>query len=207
MAAPCAKIQLFGHSFIKRLRDFVGQSSSLRYDMGLAGPPLVQYSGYPGATTTVLRAKLEDVIDFEPDLLILCVGTNDIYDARRTPASVARDIYILVDALLCSCPNAKIIVLQVLHRTPSKVHTRFPVDVDWFNTRVDQLNRLLSGQFNTAQRHYTYFWRLKGFWAPECKSANFSADGCHLSNQGHTRLMSNIRAAVVAVLKGTICNL
>lgn len=205
MAAPIPKIQLFGHSFICRLRDFISGSDQVRFDLSLSGPPLIQYTGFPGASVQSLRDNIEDVLDFQPDIVILCVGTNDIYDARVSPRSVAQAIMDLVDTLLFVHNVSSVIVLQVLHRCRPTGRTRYPVDVDWFNSRVDELNMLLIDGLNTTAHHRSYLWRMKGFWSQDCKARHFAADGCHLSDSGQLRFLANIRAAVVAALKKSIC--
>ena len=46
---------------------------------------MVQYSSLPGATVTAIRKKrLSDVEDFEPDMVILQIGTNDLADDQCT---------------------------------------------------------------------------------------------------------------------------
>jgi len=110
------KVQLFGPSFVKRLKDYIQNDSSQRHDLNLQGNALVQYSGFPGATVKELRRHLEVVSDFSPDILVLIIGTIDIYNSDVTPESVARDIENLIDTLLFVIGVGKVIVLQVLHR-------------------------------------------------------------------------------------------
>lgn len=199
------KVQLFGHSFVKRLRDFIRFNNSFRYDLKIQGNPLVQYSGFPGSTVHKIRNNLEVVKDFSPDFVVLIIGTNDLCQQHVTPRSVARSIVDLVDTLLFVIGVKKVIVLQVLHRLQPKVPTKHQVDLDWYNSRVDELNYLLLDMLNHTIHKRSYLWRMKGFWSDTCKQQNFADDGCHLSTQGQVRLMSNIKAAVVAVLKGSIC--
>jgi lysophospholipase L1-like esterase len=200
------KVQLFGHSFVKRLKDYIQNDSSQRHDLNLQGNALVQYSGFPGATVKELRRHLEVVSDFSPDILVLIIGTIDIYNSDVTPESVARDIENLIDTLLFVIGVGKVIVLQVLHRQVPLSHTRYPVDVDWFNARVDNLNSHLIEMLNRTGHGRSYLWRMKGFWSPASKQQNFADDGCHLSSAGQLRLITNVRAAVVAALKGSICH-
>ena len=107
------RIQLFfGHSFVRHLRQHIHDSETLNFHLGLHGPPLVQYSGYSGATVHTLRNQLEDVSDFSPDILVLVIGTNDIYNNNETPESEANQIMDLVDNLLFIIGVPKVIVLQ-----------------------------------------------------------------------------------------------
>ncbi|KAH3866884.1 hypothetical protein DPMN_030007 [Dreissena polymorpha] len=200
------KVQLFGPSFVKRLKDYIQNDSSQRHDLNLQGNALVQYSGFPGATVKELRRHLEVVSDFSPDILVLIIWTIDFSNSDVTPESVARDIENLIDTLLFVIGVGKVIVLQVLHRQVPLSHTRYPVDVDWFNARVDDLNSHLIEMLNRTGHGRSYLWRMKGFWSPASKQQNFADDGCHLSSAGQLRLITNVRAAVVAALKGSICH-
>lgn len=195
MAAP--KIQILGHSYVTRLKHFIARSEKLQFDFGFQVKHLVQYSGMPGAKVTTLRRNLGAVSDFEPDILFLVIGTNDLYDPANTPESVSASILDLVDTLLFMENVKYVIVCQVFHRTPTR-HTRYPVDLDWFNSRVDRTNILLNNAIDDLPLNKVKFWRCKGFWSIEAQSLAFSEDGVHLSGHGQQKFYANIRAALVA---------
>ncbi|KAH3821134.1 hypothetical protein DPMN_122894 [Dreissena polymorpha] len=84
MAAPISKkVYIFGHLFVKRLKDFIRHDLSLHYDLGLTGSPMIQNSGFPGATVDRLRHNLEDILDI-PDIVVLVVGKNYIYNPNQS---------------------------------------------------------------------------------------------------------------------------
>ena len=203
MAAPTKKIQLFGHSFVRRLRDFISDNDTASFTWDLHGPPLIQYSGFPGANVDRLRSKLDYVEDFEPDIVFLFIGTNDLYRTSSSPSSVAQDIINLVGKLLELGIN-KVIVVSITHRCEPSTKTRFPVDISWFNNRVDETNGFLSDLLHLQYPSKTYFWKLKGFWSEQAKKKVFAPDGCHLSPTGQSKLLFNLRAAAVAVLRQSI---
>ena len=169
--------------------------------MDLNGPPLIQYSGFPGANVDRLHSHLEHVSDFEPDIVFILVGTIDLYCASTSPTTVARNIIHLVEKCL-ALGVQKVVVLSITHRREPTITTRFPVDVNWFNTRVDETNGLISDLLRHAPK--TYFWRLKGFWSESAKEKVFAPDGCHLLSMGQSKLIHNIRAATVAILRQSI---
>ena len=207
MAAPSKRIMVFGHSFVKRLWEFIrANSEDFSFHMRLynEGPPLIQYTGLPGAITTSLRQHVDAIVDFEPNIVILVIGTNDIYDYSLTPQAAANRIMDFVDSLLQEYGVEQVILLQTLHRHQPTVHTRFPVDVVSYNQRVDEMNLYLDQNLSNRTNGHAYLWRLKGFWSPDCAIKNFARDGCHLTDAGNRRLYSNIRAAVVAALRGSI---
>ncbi|KAH3816947.1 hypothetical protein DPMN_118472 [Dreissena polymorpha] len=116
MAAPISKkVYIFGHSFVKRLKDFIRDDPSLRYDLGLTGSPMIQCTGFPGATVDRFRNNLEDIVDFIPDIVVLVIGTNDIYDQNQSTLSVASAIRDFANTLLFVHGIQQVIVLQTLH--------------------------------------------------------------------------------------------
>ena len=205
MAAPTEtpRIQIFGHSFVCHLKRHI-RGTDGAFHLNINGPPLIQYTGFPGATVSVLRDNLDVVADFNPHIVILVIGTNDIYDVVNSPNTVAQQIVDLVDTLLFITGVHKVIVLQTLHRQRSVRYTRYPVDPDWYNPRVDELNKSLSEKLNNARHRRSHLWRLKGFWMPSRDM--FADDGCHLTHAGNKKLASNIKAAVVAALRQSICH-
>lgn len=192
-----ASIQIFGHSYVKRLKRFLRDHMQFRYNLNLVSSPLVQYSGYSGAVMDTSRSNLTDIIDFSHDIVVLLIGINDLSHPQITPGSYA--ILDLVNSLLLRCNVKRVVVCQILHRQPSSTN-KYRINTEWFNTRVDETNRMLSASIQALQHDQAIFWRLKGFWSPEAKSLSFSVDGVHLSDVGQRKLHSNIRAAVVHTL-------
>ena len=192
-------IQIIGHSFVTRLKRFIRDGYSLKYNLNLQSNPMVQFSGYPGARISTLRNNLSDITDFNPDIAVLIIGTNDLYSLEEDPISVATTILDFIDTLLFVEQVQKVIVLQILHRQPSQTG-RYQVDTDWFNSRVDETNLLIATQLLQLPHNRAIFWRLKGFWSGPAKQEAFAQDGVHLSAVGQKKLYNNIRAAVVSVM-------
>ena len=75
---------------------------------------MIQYSGYSGASVHSLQERgLTDVSDFEPELVILDIGTKDF--SHSSPQAEASAISALVDKLLDNYSVKFVVVLQVLH--------------------------------------------------------------------------------------------
>ena len=63
---------------------------------------MVKYSSLTGTTVTAIREKrLSDVEDFDPDMVILQIGTNDLADIQCTHGTLISAITDLVDTLFC----------------------------------------------------------------------------------------------------------
>ena len=69
---------------------------------------------------------MEVIRDFKPDIVVLLVGTNDLYQPSVTPDSVATDSLALMQALHFECSVKKVIYFPILYRTKPTLHTRYP---------------------------------------------------------------------------------
>ena len=96
-------------------------------------------------------------------LLFLDVGTNDIYDVSVSTEEVANSIFNLAEVIHHQSKTQRRVIVQVLHRHPPSVAVRYPVDVDLYNSRVDQLNKRLGDFASTMPcRHCFYIYWPKG---------------------------------------------
>ena len=161
---------------------------------------MVQYSSLPGANVQSLRdSRLTDVKDFEPDIVILQIGTNDLADPKCTHDMLVSAIKDLLDTLLYTYNVRYVAVLQILHRFPSTVPTKYKVDIVSFNEKVDLSNDLLSKELLLID--HCRFWRHNGFWG-EQQSQTIAPDGVHLSNPfGQKRYFYSLRAVIVSIIK------
>ena len=70
---------------------------------------------------------------FASDIVVLMIGTNDIYSKFNTLSDVASDIVTLLGKLVT---KHRVQYVKDCHRAPA-VFTRYAVDLEWFNSRVD----------------------------------------------------------------------
>ena len=90
--------------------------------------------------------------------------------------------------------------MQILNRCHPKRRMKYPVNIDWFNERCDQVNRLMV-ELVRNDRHI-FFWKHKGLFESEQLSVAPGADGTHLNDVAdYPKYFKNIRAAVVWVKK------
>ena len=91
MAAPLKlnRVQLFDHSYVRRLKDFIRESDNFTFTWDLQGPPPIQYSGFPGADLNRLRNNIDVIEDFDSDVLFLFAGTNNLFHYEVTPSELA----------------------------------------------------------------------------------------------------------------------
>ena len=196
------KILLLGHSFISHFKRFLKTNlNTFSYSINLnPREVMVQYASCPGATVEKLeRTCMSDVEDFEPDVVVLQIGTNDLADPTCTPEKLVKKITGLVRTLLTTYKVKYVAVLQILHRFPSSRPTRHKVDVPTFNKKVDDANDLLTKSLSGVPG--CRFWRHKGFWGAH-QRATIANDGVHISQSfGQRRYFYSIRAVAVSSLK------
>ena len=78
---------------------------------------MIQFSGKPSATVESLKAcQLADVEYFEPELVILDIGTNELCLATYALSKLASAILSLVDILIEDNNIQHVVILQILHR-------------------------------------------------------------------------------------------
>ena len=128
-------VLIFGHSFVRRLKEDLQAHFDVRADetFGLAGDAIVLLHGVGGRTMQKLREHDLGVISsLKPQAIILEIGTNDLSKLR--PEVVGSAIDELTKDILSSYPVKVIGVCQVIPRvrTPS------------FNTSAPILNQYLA---------------------------------------------------------------
>lgn len=84
------RVLVLGHSFVARFKAFLRDNVS-KFTFSLNLDPkqfMIQYFGRPGATVSSIRRNLEIVGDFEPSIVILEIGSNDLCDSMTTAEEV-----------------------------------------------------------------------------------------------------------------------
>ncbi len=107
-----------GYSF-----DFVGSQKS-----GTNVIPDPNNEGHPGWTIPQLKDGIDSngwLETYQPDLILLHIGTNDIY--KGDPASAPANLSALLDDILTRLPHTRIIVAQVIYYQtgPDKEHLAY----------------------------------------------------------------------------------
>ena len=87
----------------------------------------------------------------------------------------------------------RVAVLQILHRQWPRRRIRYPVDITWFNDRVDTLNTFLRNNFKEDRVEGVQFWKHSGFWSPENQELVYTDDGVHLNEvYGYAKYYNNV---------------
>ena len=85
MATSISRVLILGHSFIRRLREFISTHSDDFYvNFSLAASVVTRWHGVGGRTVAkTLQFDLLVVSSFRPDIVILQLGSNDLVTFRH----------------------------------------------------------------------------------------------------------------------------
>ena len=87
-------VLILGHSFIRRLRDFVVKNApDYHLNLNVTDSVTVQWHGIGGRTIAkVHQFDLGEVISFRWDIVFLQIGTNDLVQRGMSPLTVGSAI-------------------------------------------------------------------------------------------------------------------
>jgi lysophospholipase L1-like esterase len=137
--------------------------------------------GVDGDTTAGLLERLDEIIESDPQTVVLLIGTNDLAE-RRSIERIVRNIESALVRLHQELPDARILLQSVLPRGKE------------YAENVREINRHI-WQFAATQRvHYLDLWPLMADADGELK-AEFSDDRLHLNEAGYDAWLSELRPA------------
>ena len=187
MALSNPKVLVFGHSFVKRmhrdLRSKFDVRAALNFNMHNVA---IKLHGVGGRTVDKLvKIDFNRVTQFQPNIVILEVGTNDL--TLEKPETVGSRIDDLVRMLL-GVPSVRVVgVCLVTNRASSPK----------FNEKVAILNQYLTVVLE--DKHNVFCWRHKGFTQPTISP--FLADGVHYTRRAQYTLYRSYRGAILKAIQ------
>lgn len=187
---PSPRIMVLGHSFVWRIAKFLAETPlpCVSVNFHLTMEPTVQFHGIGGRTVTKLRQfDLSAVTAFNPNVLILEIGSNDLCNAKTNVADLTVNIFQLVQLFHFRFSVDHIIVSQILpRRHPPRL---FPS----YNARVFKLNRSLSHLCRSVP--FATFWFHRSIF--KSKQSVFLLDGVHLNSKGNHLLYHSYQKALL----------
>lgn len=156
-------VQICGHSFIKHMKTYIRDAPNFDYQFSLDARDFMIQTMFSGSYVKNIVDNIELISTFEPQVVFLLVGANELSDPAMSTNDIVSSIKQTVHYLHYECKVQMIFVCQAIYRLPSQINTRYSVNVSWYNTRVDAFNMDLEGTFHNCC--YTKVWRLKGFVA------------------------------------------
>lgn len=192
------RVSVFGHSFVRRLGDYARCESweNLRLDTNEFD---VRFFGLGGSNVRTVQQNLGDISEYQPEIVFVQIGSNDLCKIDCEPEKLALDIISLANLLCEGYDVNRVIVGQILKRQePSSFHARrfwhhMQISLETYNERVIQTNRLLESYIEKYPK--MVYWRHRGFWHQEKRM--ICADGVHLNSDGLHKYAYSIRKAVL----------
>ena len=106
-------VMLYGHSFVSRLYQFL-TTRGATFD--LPSNYHIHLAGFPGLTLDKAKLNTQPIVQFNPDILILELGTNDLSHPDSIPPQLAQDILSFAVSLFDICDVQLIIINQIYFR-------------------------------------------------------------------------------------------
>ena len=194
-------VVFFGHSYIRRLGEFVSTNPSLMGDFGMQGmfqaPFTFGFEGLGGASVATLRAQAADLLNtYDPiSVLVLHAGDNEV---RSTTDYVvlAQDIVSLAEYLHVELRVRQVVISQLLYRDFTR-----GCDVWTHNETVRLVNKEVKCKVSALQNPHIVYWRHQGFGRPDVRAELMNEDGIHLNDKGHLKLYQSFKSALVQAMK------
>ena len=203
MSTEPTRILIGGHSFVANLKSYIRRnlSADVNYTLGLhPRDVMIQYSDRRGGSLdTFRRQQLESVKDFEPHIVVLQLGSNDLCNSQRSVSDFINEYHSIINDLINSYNVQRVVVLQILHRLEPSRPVRYYVDPEWFNPRVDDANTTLRQLLKDHDK--AILWNHKGFWEYDYLTSALNDDGVHISDAAQWKYIRNIRSAIVSAIK------
>ena len=154
------KVLITGHSFVKRFHYFLKQRRDKRTLANLNLSSIeICFSGIRGRTVAKLRSfDLGCVRAFQPHVVILEIGSNDLCEAGQRPETIGLNIEDFVRMLHGQFNVKFVVVCQILNRATA------PSQHPDFNLGVQVLNNYLKVVLEPLS--YAEFWNHKGLRRP-----------------------------------------
>lgn len=179
---------IIGSSHITRLDKYIDKTERDGFKLNNY---VVQLQGINGGFVNSIYRYLLDIQSFQPDIVFLQIGSNDIGDGNNSVSNVLVAIELLIELLLSF--KVKIVFFGLVpYRT--RVLPRRGLTLHQYNARVYSLNYRFYNivcKFTSNVVH----WIHRGIQFPNVNILN--TDGVHLNKEGNKRLFMSIRGALL----------
>lgn len=126
--------------------------------------------GIGGNTTLDVIARLPQVVEADPDSIVLLIGTND-FASKRSVEQVVRSIENILVDLRRLLPGVRLLLLSI------------PPRQEEFSARIHDANRHLRQFAATVRAQYLDLWPALA--VGEALNPDFTDDGLHFTDAGY----------------------
>ncbi|MCU1557353.1 MAG: hypothetical protein JWN09_1348 [Microbacteriaceae bacterium] len=162
---------------------FLGDSITQGGDWATWFPELNTLNfGVGGDTTEDVLARLDTVVEAQPDEIVLLIGTNDL-GLRRNVETLVRNVQSILVDLRRDLPGSRMLVQSVMPRGRE------------FADRIREANIHLRQFSATVHAQFLDLWPTMALEDGEINPA-FSDDRLHLNGAGYEAWLSELRPAM-----------
>lgn len=184
------RVLIVGHSFISRLDNAIGRYLPINFNLRQC---VIQCFGVSGGRTDSLRANQglrRKIVSFQPAILILQIGGNDLCEPLKRPESIACDIVELMESLQ-ACSSVRVgLVCELFVRTRPRA-----ISPQNYEEKRQLVNQMLPTLLQTSSHEHLLFWRhLRLMNSP---LNILCEDRVHLSTIGNKKLYRSLRLAIL----------
>ena len=186
---------ILGHSFVRRLRDYLAHSchNGIPFGINLGVSDdfgAVIFHGVGGMTVAGLYEEVDLVRTLEPSAVIMDVGTNNLARGGCDPIELGTSLVRAAQTLLRIDSVREVILCQLLPRVELRTTRRARCDFNTARVIVNDKIRSLC-----ADLGHIHFWPHRGMhrnW-----QAYFDRQGLHLNAAGQRKYARSIRGAAL----------
>ena len=143
--------------------------------------------GVSGDTTDEVIARLDTVVEIDPDAVVLQVGTNDV-GWHRSDEYIVRNIETILCTLRKKLPGTRMLIQSVPPRERDAVRV------------IRSINRHLRQFAPTVKARYLDLWPALADTQGKL-SAEWSTDSLHLTEAGYVVWLAELRPALLDLLE------
>ena len=159
---------------------FLGDSITASGDWATWFPDVTTLNfGVGGATSDDVLARLDEIVEADPDEIILLIGTND-FGTRQTVEHLVRNVQTILVELRRRLPGSRLLLQSVMPRGRE------------FADRIQEANIHLRQFSSTVHAQYLDLWPVLALEDGEL-NPRFSDDRLHLNPDGYEAWLSELR--------------
>lgn len=159
---------------------FLGDSITASGDWATWFPDVTTLNfGVGGATSDDVLARLDEIVEADPDEIILLIGTND-FGTRQTVEHLVRNVQTILVELRRRLPGSRLLLQSIMPRGRE------------FADRIQEANIHLRQFSSTVHAQYLDLWPVLALEDGEL-NPRFSDDRLHLNPDGYEAWLSELR--------------
>ncbi|PZF68071.1 hypothetical protein DEJ33_02425 [Curtobacterium sp. MCPF17_047] len=141
--------------------------------------------GVDGDTTDGVLARLDEVVQAAPEVIVLLIGTNDFGHHRASAEHVVRNVESALVSLRRALPGVRLLLVSILPRQAE------------FTQKIEQANRHLRQFVATCHAQYLDVWPALA--DGDHLDERFTDDGLHLDEDGYRAYVAELVPALERV--------